>query len=90
MAIAANHAPEKTGRDPQGGDPLDRVAESMRAGSGVDLPHAYFVEEARRLLSGGIVHHPTDHHTRPEQLQSSACFDAWAKDDEDPADIARH
>jgi hypothetical protein len=68
-----------TGLDPQSADFLDRFAESMRAESGTDLPHAYFVEEARRRLAGGKVHHLADRHTKPEQFQSSACFDAWAK-----------
>ena len=71
-----------TGLDPQSPEFLDRFAETMRAGSGMDLPHAYFVEEARLKLSGGKVHHLADPHTRPEQLQSSACFDAWAKDED--------
>ena len=68
-----------TGLDPQSADFLDRFAETMRAESGMDLPHAYFVEEARRRLAGGTVHHLADHRTKPEQFQSSACFDAWAK-----------
>jgi hypothetical protein len=71
-----------TGLDPQSPDFLDRFAETMRTGSGMDLPHAYFVEEARLKLSAGTVHHLADRHTRPEQLQSSACFDAWAKDED--------
>ena len=57
---------------------LDRFAETIRAESGVDLPHAYFLEEARLRLSGKATRPAADHHTRPEQFQSSACFDAWA------------
>ena len=71
----------RPGSDPQSTESLDRFAETMRGESGTDLPHAYFVEEARRQLSGGVVHHLADRHTTPEQLQSSCCFDAWAKDD---------
>ena len=71
-----------TGLDPRSADFLDRFAETMRAESGMDLPHAYFVEEARLRLAGGTVHHLADHHTTPEQFQSSCCFDAWAKDEE--------
>lgn len=56
---------------------IDRFAESIRADSGVDLPHAYFVEEARRLLAGGLPPAPG----RPSPYQSSACFDAWARAD---------
>ncbi|MEW9614517.1 hypothetical protein AB3G45_11885 [Shinella sp. S4-D37] len=62
-------------------DSLERAAESVRAESGQDLPHAYFVEEARLRLASSVVHHLVDHHTTPAQLQSSCCFDAWAKDD---------
>ena len=67
---------------PRSADFLDRFAETMRAESGTDLPHAYFVAEARRRLAGGTVHHLADHHAKPERLQSSACFDAWAKDED--------
>ena len=70
------------GLDPLSADFLDRFAETMRAESGMDLPHAYFVEEARRRLAGGTVYHLADHHTKSEQFQSSACFDAWAKDED--------
>ena len=72
-----------SGLDPQSPDFLDRFAETMRAASGTDLPHAYFVEEARLRLAAGTVHHlPDQHRTKPEQFQSSACFDAWAKDED--------
>ena len=81
MNFAAQDA-ATAGLDPQSADFLDRFAETMRAESGMDLPHAYFVEEARRRLAGGTVHHLADHHTKPEQFQSSACFDAWAKDED--------
>ncbi len=50
--------------------------------SGKILPHAYIVEEARLKLSGGTLHHLPAHQTKPEEFQSSACFDAWAKDDD--------
>ncbi len=63
------------------------VQDTMRPGpqpaeGGKALPHAYFVEEARLKLSGGTLHHLPHHQTKPEEFQSSACFDAWAKDDE--------
>ena len=79
MMQTANDAAR--GLDRGAADFLDRFAETIRAESGVDLPHAYFLEEARRLLAGGERHAPEDRHTRPEQFQSSACFDAWARDD---------
>ena len=79
--IPASQDAAITDLNPRAADFLDRLAESMRAESGIDLPHAYFVEEARRRMAGGAVYHLADHHTRPEQFQSSACFDAWAKDD---------
>lgn len=80
MIHTANDAAH-AGLDRNADDFLDRFAETIRAESGVDLPHAYFVEEARRLLAGGAGHSPADHHTRPEQFRSSACFDAWARAD---------
>ncbi len=80
-----NAAPETvhTGPDPQSPEFLDRFADTMRAESGLDLPHAYFVEEARLRLASGVVHHLVDRHTTPAQFQSSCCFDAWAKDGTD-------
>ncbi len=52
------------------------------AESGKALPHAYIVEEARLKIVGGTLHHLAPHQTKPEEFQSSACFDAWAKDDD--------
>jgi hypothetical protein len=79
MTIAAQDA-ATAGLDPRSADSLDRFAETMRAGSGVGLPHSYFLEIARFKLREEGVHHVPDRHTKPEQYQSSACFDAWAKD----------
>jgi len=50
--------------------------------SGEKLPHAYFIEEAHWRRSG-TVHHLAAPHTKPEDLSSSACFDAWAKDEDE-------
>ncbi|WP_234186174.1 hypothetical protein [Shinella sp. NM-101] len=71
-----------SGLDPQSADFLDRFAETIRAESGVDLPHAYFVAEARLRLSRGNVHAIAGRRTRPEPLRSSTCFDCWAKDED--------
>ena len=79
MSIAVQDT-AKAGLDPKSADFLDDFARTLRAESGTDLPYSYFVDEARRRLAGGTVHHLADHHVRPEQFQSSACFDAWAKD----------
>ncbi|MGD9477655.1 UNVERIFIED_ORG: hypothetical protein LHK14_13925 [Roseateles sp. XES5] len=69
----------------------DAVQDAVRTGSGPhspetmrtdrDLPHAYIVEEAR-LKQAGTIYHLAAHQTKPEEFQSSACFDAWAKDDD--------
>lgn len=67
------HAANDSADDGHSAEFLDRFAETIRAGSGVDLPHSYFVEEARRLLACGA--------GRPDPFQSSACFDAWARRD---------
>ena len=64
------------------GDAQEGAGDVVSAESGMDLPHAYFVEEARLRLAGGTVHHLPAHHTKPEEFQSSACFDAWAKDED--------
>ncbi|UPA23577.1 hypothetical protein [Shinella oryzae] len=72
----------KTGLQPGNGprsvDFINQFAETMRAESGVDLPHDYFVAEARMRLSGGI-HHLSGEAARPAKPETSACFDAWAK-----------
>ncbi|MFT4161272.1 hypothetical protein [Shinella zoogloeoides] len=71
-----------SGLDPQSADFLDRFAETIRAESGMDLPHAYFVEEARLRLSHENVHAIAGRRARPEPLRSSACFDCWARDED--------
>ncbi|WP_242217425.1 hypothetical protein [Shinella zoogloeoides] len=67
------------GLDPQSADFLDRFAETIRAESGTDLPHDYFVAEARLRLSRRAVSSSGERRAEPERLQSSACFDCWAK-----------
>ena len=49
---------------------------------GKALPHAYIVEEARLKQAAGTLYHLAAHHTQPEEFQTSACFDAWAKDED--------
>ena len=68
-----------SGLDPQSADFLDRFAETIRAESGMDLPHDYFVAEARLRLSRRTVSRHSGRKGEPETLQSSACFDCWAK-----------
>lgn len=69
----------QSGNDPQSVDFINRFAETMRAESGVDLPHDYFVAEARMRLAGGTVHHMPSQAAKPGKPETSACFDAWAK-----------
>jgi hypothetical protein len=71
-----------TGPDPQSADFPDHSAKTLRPESRLDLPHAYFVEEARLRVAGSGVYHLATHPTKPEEFQSSACFDAWAKDED--------
>lgn len=68
-----------SGLDPQSAEFLDRFAETIRAESGMDLPHDYFVAEARLRLSRRAAPRHGDLKEEPETLQSSACFDCWAK-----------
>lgn len=81
MVMTVRSASE-AGVDPQSSGSLDRLAESMRAESDVDLPHAYFIQEAQRRLAGGPVYHLSDKAIRSPPLHSSACFDAWARADD--------
>lgn len=75
---AAHPAP-----DMKSADILNRFPDTRPADGGADLPHAYFVEEARLRPRAGRVHHLADpHRTKPEEFQSSACFDAWARDED--------
>jgi len=69
----------QSGNCPQSVDFINRLAETMRAESGVDLPHDYFVAEARMRLAGRTVHHLPGKAAKPAKLETSACFDAWAK-----------
>jgi hypothetical protein len=71
-----------TGHGPQSPAFPDSSAEITRAGSRMDLPHAFYVVEAHLRPAESIVHRLAYRHTKPEEFQSSACFDAWAKDDE--------
>ena len=68
----------------------DAVQDAVRKGpgphspyampTGMNFPHAYIVEEAG-LKQAGTIHHLAVRQTKPEEFQSSACFDAWAKGD---------
>ena len=80
MIIASQDA-AIAGNAPQSADFLARFAETMRAESGIDLRHAYFVEEARRLLASGMVPALDDRPAPRDPLCSSGCFDAWARRD---------
>ena len=53
---------------------LERLADTMCAASGGELPRAYFLEQLRRNLA--IAAETAE---KEETLQSSACFDAWAR-----------
>ena len=69
----------------------DAVQDAVRTGSGphspdttpsgMNLPHAYIAEETR-LKQPGTIYHLAVRQTKPEEFQSSACFDAWAKGDD--------
>jgi hypothetical protein len=78
MTIAANDAATARGTGS-----AQSLARHLHADSATGHLNDYFLEEARRALSGGVVFHHKDHHTLPDEFQSSACFDAWAKDDDE-------
>lgn len=66
---------------------IERLANAMRLRSGLDLPHAYFVEQVKLQLSGS----PAFDHSLEEpsgtkpasgpSYHGSACFEAWAMRD---------
>ncbi|OJU06397.1 hypothetical protein DEM27_04175 [Metarhizobium album] len=64
---------------------IDRLAEKLRHSSGIDLPHAYFVEQVKLKLAGSPAFDASLGEAAPEaankplpDYQSSACFTAWA------------
>ncbi|MCM2291201.1 hypothetical protein NAC44_02510 [Allorhizobium sp. BGMRC 0089] len=62
---------------------IDRIANDLKASSDADLPHCYFVEQARLRLAGqqGRLSAANDatHPLRKQGLKSSASvFYAWA------------
>ncbi|CAN7539629.1 hypothetical protein LJR030_005519 [Rhizobium sp. LjRoot30] len=64
---------------------IDRLAEKLRHSSGIDLPHAYFVEQVKLKLAGSPAFDASLGEAAPEaankpssDYQSSACFMAWA------------
>ena len=70
-------------------DLVHRLAEEMRVKSGIDLPHAYFVEQVKLKLAAedgeetlrpGPVHHQS---SGPERHgpTSSSTFQSWAMRD---------
>lgn len=63
---------------------VDRLAQAMRLKSGLDLPHAYFVEQVKLQLAGSpafdkslLGSEGNDNHRMPAH-QSADCFRAWA------------
>ncbi|MBB4063378.1 hypothetical protein [Gellertiella hungarica] len=63
---------------------IDRLAHAMRLRSGLDLPHAYFVEQVKLQLAGSpafdksLSEPETRAARRAATYQSAACFEAWA------------
>lgn len=66
---------------------LDQLAQAMRLRSGLDLPHAYFVQQVKLQLSGSpafdqSLANPDEQGGRAmPAYESAACFQAWAMRD---------
>lgn len=60
---------------------IDRLAREMQAREGADLPHAFYVEQIRRQLSGESLintrQHPADLNANTPATSSSV-FQCWA------------
>lgn len=70
-----------------GAELLDQLAHAMRLRSGLDLPHAYFVQQVKLQLSGSpafdqSLANPEEQRGREmPAYESAACFQAWAMRD---------
>lgn len=67
---------------------IERMAHAMRLRSGLDLPHAYFVEQVKLQLAGSpafdrSLEGPSASRKagRSPAYHGSACFEAWAMRD---------
>ncbi len=66
---------------------IDRLAKALRLKSGLDLPHAYFVEQVKLQLSGSpafdrsLEGNAALKASRAAAYHGSACFEAWAMRD---------
>lgn len=64
---------------------IERLAENLRLTSGIDLPHAYFVEQVKLQLAGStafdaslVANADGNKAGSGSQYQSAALFKAWA------------
>jgi hypothetical protein len=63
---------------------IDRLATELRASGDRDLPHAFYVEQVKRTLSGEIspegliAANDDDGHPRTSSMCSSSVFQCWA------------
>ena len=63
---------------------IERLANDLRLKSGLDLPHAYFVQQIKLQLSGSpafdhsLLEPESPAARRAANYQSAACFEAWA------------
>ncbi len=57
-------------------DMIDRLATEMRARTGGELPHAFYVDQVRRQLAGKSV--ANDETAREKGQEQASVFHAWA------------
>jgi hypothetical protein len=59
---------------------IDRLATEMRARSGGELPHAFYVEQVRRQLAGKLVQTSAANDEKAQEIapEQTSVFHAWA------------
>lgn len=86
-AANSNTGPDNGQRLMDRAELIERLAQSMRLKSGLDLPHAYFVEQVKLKLAGSpafdqsLVEPDDPAAKRSAHFKSAACFEAWAMRD---------
>lgn len=71
---------DKDARSLDTADMIDRLATEMRARTGGELPHAFYVDQVRRQLAGKSVamSAANDETAREKRQEQASVFHAWA------------
>ncbi|MCQ1575061.1 hypothetical protein NFO65_30605 [Neorhizobium galegae] len=71
---------DKDARSLDTADMIDRLATEMRARTGGELPHSFYVDQVRRQLAGKSVamSAANDEAAREKSQEQASVFHAWA------------